>query len=311
MQCPKCPGRLNEAQTEKGAKYRWCTYCKGLWIGFSDLLKIFDTEKFKTKLNSLKLVNPMPTRFECPQCTRPLQVGQMPASQLNFDECSSCRHFFFDEKEINELFDYLSGPVLPRAEDLTVLKDNVRKLETFCPVCKDQHLWGTVKDPEKLQACLKCEGILTTAEALNSITSKSLFSSKMFTFRHGQGVISICRFCQHEQEPRRSDCIKCGREISRLTCGRCQSQMSEYSLNDTTIERCQICNTVWLDKNEFERIMTALPDVRKAYEEGRRRGELLETEVKAASHVYAQAIEETTRDSAIRFWGRFGVFFFD
>jgi Zn-finger nucleic acid-binding protein len=71
--------------------------------------------------------------------------------------------------------------------------------------------------------------------------------------------------------------------------------MSEYVLHDATIERCQICNAVWLDPTELEKMMTLMPDIRKSYEEGERKIELNGAMVNAVAVSAGMMIDNSHR----------------
>ena len=92
----------------------------------------------------------------------------------------------------------------------------------------------------------------------------------MFTYKSESGEIRECRYCQEQQSPANTTCQKCGRALVRVKCITCACDMGEYALKDVTIERCQLCNAIWLDQGKLEKVMTAMPDLKKRYEEGRR-----------------------------------------
>jgi Zn-finger nucleic acid-binding protein len=68
--------------------------------------------------------------------------------------------------------------------------------------------------------------------------------------------------------------------------------MSEYVLKDLVIDRCQICNAVWLDNEEFEKVMNATPDLRRRYDEAVRKREQMRMEALATSHSHRLSLAE-------------------
>ena len=113
---------------------------------------------------------------------------------------------------------------------------------------------------------MQCNGLLTSVESLQQLAGKTLFGPSMFKFRKGGHIISYCRYCSQAQDKNNKTCIKCSREITKFTCSGCGGGLSEYQLGDLIIDRCQICNNVWLDSGEFEKVLTVLPDVKKYIE---------------------------------------------
>jgi len=310
--CPKCPGGLISFQSKTGASYDGCPLCKGIWLSVEDAPKIFSSVKVLEFLGKDKLRKQMKTKFSCPECAQFLQSGNVGDSDLTLEECTHCQSYFFDNKEMKLLYDEMTKPELPVVPPLKVDFDKMIQLNSHCPICKDQRLWSTQGEEEKFSSCLKCGGVSSNVAALSKMAGHSLFSPTMFVFRDGQGVMAICRYCSEAQDGTNSACRKCGREIFRPQCISCSGRMSEYILGSVVIDRCQICNSVWLDESEFEKVMIAMPDVRRHYEAGVRQSELLETEVLAASHVYAHGLEQATRVMVNRFWGVWGSFsFFD
>jgi Zn-finger nucleic acid-binding protein len=250
------------------------------------------------------------TGFACSFCNSHLITGMVANSKLQLEECEKCGRYFFDAKEINTLMEYLTHPTLPEAPALTFDAKKMIKTESLCPVCHDQPLWTYDGQEDRFKACVHCEGIMTTVEALQKIVHKSLFGSAMFTFRNGAGEFSQCRHCHEEQERSNHDCQKCGREMIRIECQKCHGEMSEYELHTLTIDRCQIDNTVWLDRGEFEQILTAVPDVRKRYEEGRRNVELDGATLAAVGVSYGMIADMSQRKMLDFLWGPLSVFFY-
>lgn len=308
--CPKCPGILLHFQSKTGASYDGCPICKGIWISRKDLPKIFASDKVSALFSNKGLEKAMPTKFACPDCNSFLQSGTVQSTDMTLEECTRCETYFFEDRELKRLYEEMQRPELPRVETPQIDLDKMIQTSSYCPVCKDQHLWGVKEHTSQFSSCLKCGGMASSVEALQKMAHKSLFSPSMFVFRPGQGDYAVCRHCSEAQAPQNKDCQKCGRELFRVNCTSCSGRMSEYILGDLIIERCQICNAVWLDDNEFERIMTAVPDVRRVYEAGVRHSELLEAQVLAASHVYRLGLEQSTRKIIDRFWGMYGVFFY-
>lgn len=297
-------------ESKAGATYDGCPLCKGIWISLKDMPKVFGTAKVLYKLRQ-GLTKSMKTKFACPGCTSFLQTGNVGTSDLSLDECPKCQSYFFDDREMRRLYEELQTPELPEVQSTDIDMNKMVQTKSHCPVCKDQHLWSVQGQTDKFSSCLKCGGSATNVESLQKMAGRSIFSPTMFVFRTGQGLLTVCRHCQECQESSNTACRKCGCEILRVQCLGCSDRMSEYILGDLIIERCQMCNTIWLDDNEFEKVMTSMPDVRRHYDEGVRQSELLKTEVLAASHVYRHGIEQGTRKMIDRFWGVAGVFFFD
>ena len=210
---------------------------------------------------------------------------------------------------MNKFLDLLQGEV-PRAQTTKIDQENMIELANYCPVCKIKHLW-TVRGKEKnFKYCLTCEGLSTSVETIQKMVNRSLFSPTMFTFRVEQAGIAQCRFCQEEQSYANTQCQKCGRDFSRIKCVDCHGSMSEYSLKDLVIERCQMCNSLWLDSHELERVFTTMPDVRKQFEEARNKSELLKAENKIVVRVAEMGLTISTRKMIDRFWGVWGALYF-
>jgi Zn-finger nucleic acid-binding protein len=300
---------LLQFHSKTGAEYLGCPLCKGIWMSLNDVPKVFGTVKALEKLNH-GLMNPMPTQFSCPTCTGLLQTGKVDVSDLTLDECTRCQSFFFDDREMKLFFDELQVPELPSVQKQKIDMSQMVKTASCCPVCKDQHLWSVKGQIENFASCLKCGGTATNVESLQKTSGRSIFSPTMFVFPPGQGLYSVCRFCSEPQEPNNKSCRKCGREMLRAQCLGCSGRMSEYILGDVIIERCQLCNSIWLDDQEFAKVLTSMPDIRRHYEQGVRESELFRTEILAASHVYRLGLEQTNRDMIIRFWGMASVFWF-
>jgi Zn-finger nucleic acid-binding protein len=311
MNCPKCPGILSHSTTRAGAAYDWCSLCKGIWILATSIPKIFPLDKMADSEKWPQLQRLLPNKFSCPSCQENLKTGQVKNSQMEIDICDPCQGYFFDDKEINTLLTLLQQQDLPAAPAPTISFENMVKLEVSCPVCKDENLWSVRNKESNFKACLRCEGILTTVEAVQKIVARSIFSPTMFTFRSERGSIACCRFCHEEQSPSNTDCQKCGRPLVKLACPSCQGRMSEYSLKNIIIDRCQMCNSLWLDQGELQQIMVAMPDVRKQFEEGQRGSELLKLEVKVGLATQELGLDITYRKVIDRFWGIGSIFFYD
>jgi len=309
MKCPKCPGRVNEAKTARGAVYGWCVFCKGMWISLKDL-RLTMTDKILTLLGA-GLGSKANTAFKCSYCNGPLVTGKVAGSSLQLEECEACQRFFFDAKEVDALLDLMTHKALPKAGNLAFDRAKLKETVDKCPVCRDVPLFAYDGKDDRFKTCLKCEGILSSVPVLEKIAHHSLFGPTMFTYRSERGQIAQCRYCHTEQEPANTSCIKCGREMVRAKCTTCKTtDFSEYVLNGVTIERCQVCNEVWMDQGEFEQVMTSMPDMRKRYEEGIRHSELKEATVEAESFTVGYGIELSTRKMADKFFGNWSFFFY-
>jgi Zn-finger nucleic acid-binding protein len=308
MKCPKCPGQVNESKTSRGATYGWCVFCKGMWISLSDL-RLTMTDTVLGFLGA-GLGSKAKTSFTCSYCDGPLVTGKAAGSSLQLEECEACKRFYFDAKEVDALLDLMSHKAIPVAGGL---KFDVKKLKETgdkCPICTDVPLFSYDGNADRFKTCLKCDGILSSVPVLENIAHHSLFGPTMFTFRKERGLIAQCRFCHAEQELANTSCIKCGREMVRAKCLTCKSDMSEYVLNEVNIERCQICNEVWMDQGEFEQVMSSMPDMRKRYEEGARRNELHEAIAEADTFTVGYGIELSTRKIADHCAGMWSFFFY-
>jgi len=87
--------------------------------------------------------------------------------------------------------------------------------------------------------------------------------------------------------------------------------MSEYILNDCIIDRCHVCNNIWLDQGEFEKVLIAMPDVRKQWTANQKDLEKQEIQARVTAAVREQAIEETKRKMADRAWNKLSFLFYD
>lgn len=294
MKCPKCPGRIVETQTKHGATYGACIFCKGMWISLTNLPKIFKTEKV-VEFVTVDFSSKVATAFKCSYCSSSMTSGKVLESNLKLDECEKCQSFFFDVGEMDSLLDIVAKPVLPKAQAVQFDVSKMTKLNSNCPVCKDAPLWTYEGKKEQFKTCLKCHGILTSVEALQNIAHHSLFGPTMFTFRAESGEIRECRYCHEAQSPANTSCQKCGRPVVKVKCASCSGDMGEYVLNGVTIERCQVCNTIWLDEGELEKVMMAMPDFKKRYEAGQRMLELHGTTEAAEVFALGVSIDNSNR----------------
>lgn len=294
MKCPKCPGEIVEAQTKSGATYGACIFCKGIWISLADLPKVFKTKKVVDYVTR-DLTGKAKTTFKCSYCGSGLKTGKVANSNLKIDECESCEAFYFDRGEMDELLRLLGQAELPVAQGVKFDSAKMVQTKEVCSCCVTEPLWAYQGKEERFKTCRACNGILSSVEVLQKIAQYSLFGPTMFTFRAFSGEVKKCRFCHEEQRGSNSSCQKCGRDLNKAKCFKCSSGMSEYTLHDCTIERCQICNAVWLDPGELEKAMTLMPDMRKSYEAGQRKIELDGAVVKAISISASMMIDSSQR----------------
>lgn len=294
MKCPKCPGRIVESETKSGAPYGSCLFCKGTWTTRANLPLIFKTKKV-TEFVTGGLHGKAPTVFKCSYCNSALLTGKVGDSGLKIDECPKCEAIYFDRGEMDDLLRLVGRASLPIAEGVKFESSKLIETKEKCPCCRTETLWAYQGKEDRFKTCRACNGILTSVEVLQKIAQNSLFGPTMFTFRACSGVIKKCRFCHEEQNAANAACQKCGREIGRAQCFNCSSNMSEYQLHDCNIERCQICNAVWLDPGELEQMMTLMPDVRKSYEAGQRKLELDGAVASAVAVTAGMMIEASKR----------------
>ena len=80
-----------------------------------------------------------------------------------------------------------------------------------------------------------------------------------------------------------------------INCLSCDARMNEYDLHDVIIDRCQFCNDIWLDTNEFEKILSIMPDVKRHYERAKRKAELTSAAVRGASIAIGVGIDVNRR----------------
>lgn len=266
MKCCKCPGGLSEAQSNGNTSYHWCKLCKGVWLHKHTLLTLFKNHAAIQQMVTNGLSHIQEVSFACPECNQALVNGKALDSQVIIEACVQCEKYFFDNKELNYLLDHIQGAVLPQQKDIDWSQEEMVKSNNKCPVCEDKSLFGLKNRLDTFEVCLTCNGAATSVGCLQKLAKKSLFGPTMFEFRKGGDVISYCRFCGHAQPKGHDDCLQCGRELRRIKCHGCDSQFSEYELNDVVIDRCQICNAVWLDSGEFEKVMTIMPDVKRQLE---------------------------------------------
>lgn len=277
--------------------------CKGIWLSKKALLTVFNSHEEIQKLTTQELEGLKPISFACPDCKSPLSNGKALDSEVIIDCCTTCEKYFFDDKELKQLLEHIQGASLPKAKEIDWSKEQVIKSDENCPLCQDKPLFGLKGRMKTFSVCLECNGVATNVDALQKLANKSLFGPTMFEFRRTGEIVSYCRYCGLAQEKRNEDCIKCARAIQRLKCYECKSQFSEYEHDDVVIDRCQMCNAVWLDSGEFEKVMTIMPDVKKQIERLYLDDRLREIRMDAISESYGISIERDRRIMINKFWG--------
>lgn len=265
MDCCKCKSQLLENK-HNGKTYYGCNICKGIFIHKSVLAEIFKDYDTIHDIILGSLTGEKQVEINCPECNKFLVNGKIANTDLIVDRCSYCDHYFFDEKEMHSLLDYLNVSHLPSVDDIDWSKEEIIKSGTSCLDCKTEPLYMIKCEEKAFEVCIQCNGLLTTVDHLHKLAGKTLFGASMFKFRMGGHIISYCRYCSQAQDKNNKNCIKCSREITKFTCSGCNGKLSEYELDNLIIDRCQICNNVWLDSGEFEKLLTVLPDVKKYIE---------------------------------------------
>ena len=313
LPCPKCRGKLIGTQATTGAFYHWCNLCKGQWISSRDLSIVFKRDSFVMSLIQSELTRAQATAFKCPTCKVPLKNGKVFETDLELDNCGQCQHYFFDDKEMVRLFHLLKEQHLPKAETPQIDGRKLTFTSRPCPVCPGESLFGVEGKGQEILLCLKCEGMETTVENLQKAAGRSIFHPTMFNFREEQGFYAVCRFCHQQQDLKNEHCIKCGKGLQRITCQPCNAVMSEYDLNDIIIERCQVCSRVWLDHGEFEKVLTALPDLNRRYQDLKRKSELegLRKELTSKIDNYNEYTHRQRLTDDIWFWGTIAILLTD
>ena len=311
MDCIKCQGKLSQLSNSRSREILYCTLCKGLWMSRDAVAKVFKNKTEVIEFLSQPLGNSKQSNLPCPDCQKNMTTGFVLDSKIVVEKCESCDYYFFDNKEINRILDHIVEDELPKARDIDWSKEELVEGPDHCPVCVSEPLFGLKNRLDVFEVCLKCNGVASKVEVLQKLANKSLFGPTMFEFRRGAGLVSLCRMCQTPQQASNSNCVQCGTELKRIKCVSCESQYSEYQLDDVIIDRCQICNSLWLDHGEFEKVMTIMPDYKKVIDRMHLKDQLTNVKLGAISESYAISIERDRRHIVNRFWGPIvGAFFF-
>lgn len=306
MNCCKCPGKLVLFNSQnQSTRFEWCSLCKGIWISRNDLSLIFSGQTSLEKLSDGIIKNKISQTFSCPECEKDLISGRVFDSKVIVDYCTGCNKYYFDENELNQLLTVIKELKLPKAKKIEWSQEEVIKCSEKCPRCVDVNLYGAKDETLPFHICLQCNGVSTKVETLQTLAKKSLFGPALFEFRRGSARMAICRHCHLAQEASNKHCIQCGGDLRKLTCLGCGGAYSEYQHQNLIIERCQICNAVWLDSGEFERFLTLVPDLKKVIEQELLNDKLNQLRLSNFTDTYALAIEKERRDLSLRFWGPF------
>ena len=106
MKCPKCLSEMEQIEFESVEVDR-CRNCKGIWfdVGESDWLLGEDAaEAIDTGDPEVGKHNNQINRYRCPRCSGGMmRKTSSRSSQIQYEECTSCRGSFFDAGEFTDL----------------------------------------------------------------------------------------------------------------------------------------------------------------------------------------------------------------
>ena len=309
MSCIKCEGELKTSKSASGATIDYCRSCKGILINRESLEMVYKSNpKLKVMLNQ-GLEESKSASLDCPSCEKDLTTGKLAGSDITVEYCKPCDHYYFDDKEMKQVFDLLNDNT-PVGNEIDLSNEELVESDTNCCICDDVKLVGVKGKLDHFTFCPKCEGVASNVAYLQRLAGKSLFGPTMFEFRSDANLISHCRYCQHVQSADNKDCESCGKEIVRLNCHSCNSRFAEYRLNEMVIDRCQMCNSVWLDHGEFDQLLTIMPDVRRHIERNYVDGKIRSVRSESMANLMSHSIEQTRREMIDRFWGPIGASIF-
>lgn len=120
-----------------------------------------------------------------------------------------------------------------------------------CPVCRIPLKPVNIKKRVEVDICLQCRGIWFDKDELTQIHAQGGFAEKFMTqLPTPVRDAVICETCGAHNTRSRTHCEQCGGSLEFL-CPTCAEPLEEVAIGDVAIDRCRICQGVWLDGGEL------------------------------------------------------------
>jgi Zn-finger nucleic acid-binding protein len=119
-----------------------------------------------------------------------------------------------------------------------------------CPVCRVPLKEVTIKNRLQLDFCLTCRGIWFDKNELSQIYNHDQIPEKFLETSTPTRDKIICETCETYNDRSKRHCTQCGKPLFFL-CPVCHKQMEEVPVGNVFVDRCKICQGVWLDGGEL------------------------------------------------------------
>lgn len=283
MKCLNCNAEMmnNLVQTKKDQiSYDMCENCGSFWLDAGELDKMaFKVDGSIEYSSKDKIQESAEKSKKCPRCDdTTLDKVSFIGSDIALDRCGNCGGFWLDggdldliNKELKEIMpvkgrgfsDFVNNIHLPywykrvRRDssetdfkmEVPPIKGSVLETETnyVCPACNvNMNLYKVLGI--QFEGCPKCKGIFLDKSELRKLKDRA-----------SKGSWNTLRWLDDEVEA----VGETNAMPSKRLCPKCESVKfvsTSFGSSKIIIDWCPGCQGIWLDRNEFQEIVTYLRD---------------------------------------------------